>query len=189
MLINCPICGRQASDTTDTCVHCGSYLKRKISDDSKKEKIKFSSLTVVEQLKLENEYLADNYTAQAQKRLFSNQKKHTLILFASLTVILLILLAAIIIMAYLLAETDIFTTTSVSQQIINGEIRTVTSEQPDTTFLVFLILGFAVALSVGLILHSQFVKKCNNAKTAYDQAFRMWLEDHGYEPETSYLFT
>lgn len=170
MLISCPICGEQVSDTTDTCVHCGSYLKgQSLSDENANKKIDFNSLPLKEQLKLENDFLAENYSARAQKTLVANQKK-TLIILWSISII--VTLALIVLVSFLFGETDFLyrENTETEKAIILG------------------LVAILAPLLIGLITHIYLEKRCRNASVAYFQGFSAWLDSHGYSYEVSRLF-
>ena len=45
-IIKCPECGKEISDTVDTCIHCGYKIKNNKEDDDNKNK-KFNPLIFV----------------------------------------------------------------------------------------------------------------------------------------------
>ncbi len=186
MLITCPACGKQVSDTTPNCIHCNAPLKTEDSaPDESQEKIEFESLSTSEQDALEREFRASNPDAQKQWDTIKNQRRTVAIIIISSIVITLL---GIGITLYLMLGTDIFIKTTVNIHY-SGNVK---YEYTETTFSpicwVLLVGFFILPITIGEIIIKRLEKRIPTLMSEYAKSFSEWLEEKGYEYEPVQLF-
>lgn len=186
MLITCPACGKQVSDTAPNCIHCNAPLNMENSNsDESKEKIEFESLSTSEQDALEREFRANNPDAQKKWDTIKNQRRTAAIIIISSIVITLL---GIGITLYLMLGTDIFikTTTNIHY---SGNLKYEYTETTYSPICFVLLVGFFILpITIAEIIIKRFEKRIPTLMSEYVKSFSEWLKEKGYEYEPVQLF-